>query len=183
METAIRPTATNPTTGQRRWHEVFEPNAHVPKGHFAKILKDLSDLTPADLRTLDERMEAVLREMGVTFDLIRNDPWGRQPWTCDLLPHIFTSADWSLLVSGFRQRLRAFDAFLKDVYGNREILRANVVPHQVVLASPHYQAAARGLARPLDSFLHISGMCVCRNSRGEWEVKHHHFSHATGISY
>ncbi|HEY3258565.1 MAG TPA: circularly permuted type 2 ATP-grasp protein, partial [Gemmatimonadaceae bacterium] len=52
-----------------------------------------------------------------------------------------------------------------------------------MLASPHYQAAARGLQRPSDSFLHISGMCVCRNASGAWEVKHHHFSHATGISY
>jgi uncharacterized circularly permuted ATP-grasp superfamily protein/uncharacterized alpha-E superfamily protein len=183
METGIRQNATSATTAESRWHEVFAGNSREPKKQFAKQLRDLTDLTPTDLRTLDERMEAVLREMGVTFDLIRNDPWGRQPWTCDLLPHVFTSVDWELLVRGFRQRLRAFDALLKDVYGNREILRADVVPHQVVLASPHYQAAARGLQRPSDSFLHISGMCVCRNSSGSWEVKHHHFSHATGISY
>lgn len=181
MENAIRQTTA--FTGESRWQEVFLRDSREPKKHFAKQWRDLNDLTSSDLRTLDERMEAVLREMGVTFDLIRNDPWGRQPWTCDLLPHVFTSPDWELLVRGFRQRLRAFDAFLKDVYGNREILRADVVPHQVVLASPHYQAAARGLQRPLDSFLHISGMCVCRNASGAWEVKHHHFSHATGISY
>jgi uncharacterized circularly permuted ATP-grasp superfamily protein/uncharacterized alpha-E superfamily protein len=183
MEPATRPNATPATTAEPRWHEVFMRGSHEPKNHFAKLWHDLNDLNPVDLRTLDERMEAVLREMGVTFDLIRNDPWGRQPWTCDLLPHVFTGADWELVVRGFRQRLRAFDAFLKDVYGNREILRADVVPHQAVLASPHYQAAARGLQRPSDSFLHISGMCVCRNVNGAWEVKHHHFSHATGISY
>jgi uncharacterized circularly permuted ATP-grasp superfamily protein/uncharacterized alpha-E superfamily protein len=183
MESTIRPNQISDTTSDSRWHEVFGQDGRQPKKHFVKVLRDLSELTSADLRTLDERMEAVLREMGVTFDLIRNDPWGRQPWTCDLLPHVFTSADWDVLALGFRQRVRAFDAFLKDVYGNREILRADVVPHQVVLGSPHYQAAARGLQRPLDSFLHISGLCVCRNPRGAWEVKHHHFSHATGISY
>jgi uncharacterized circularly permuted ATP-grasp superfamily protein/uncharacterized alpha-E superfamily protein len=150
---------------------------------FAKILRDLSDLMPVDLRTLDDRMEATLREMGVTFDLIRNDPWGRQPWTCDLLPHVFASADWQLIVRGFRQRLRAFEMFLADVYGKKEILRAGVVPIHAVLGSPHYQLAAIGLPRPHNAFLHLSGMCISRAAGGAWEVKHHHFSHATGISY
>jgi len=100
-----------------------------------------------------------------------------------LLPHVFASADWQLIVSGFQQRLRAFEMFLADVYGKKEILRAGVVPIQVVLGSPHYQLAAIGLPRPRDSFLHLSGMCIARSARGGWEVKHHHFSHATGISY
>src|SRR5260370_1033 len=121
---------------------------------FAKLLRDLADLTPGDLRTLDDRMEATLREMGVTFDLIRNDPWGRQPWTCDLLPHIFASADWEFIVRGFRQRLRAFEMFLADVYGKKEILRAGVVPIHAVLGSPPYQLAAIALPRPHNSFLH-----------------------------
>ena len=169
-------------TPPRRWHEVTD-DAGQPRPVFEKLLRDFADLTPADLRTLDDRMEATLREMGVTFDITRSDPWGRQPWTCDLLPHIFPSDDWQLIVRGFRQRLRAFEMFLADVYGKKEILRAGVLPIQVVLGSPHYQLAAVGVPRPRDAFLHLSGMCICRTASGAWEVKHHHFSHATGISY
>jgi uncharacterized circularly permuted ATP-grasp superfamily protein/uncharacterized alpha-E superfamily protein len=165
-----------------RWHEVFGPDG-TTRPHLAKVLKDLSDLPVADRRTLGERMEAVLREMGVTFDLMRNDPWGREPWSCDLLPHIFASEDWALLVRGFQQRLRAFECFLADVYGKKEILRAGVVPLQAVLASPHYELPAIGLPRPGNAFLHLSGACICRSPSGQWQVKHHHFSHATGLSY
>lgn len=170
------------STPAPRWHEVID-SAGAVRPVFAKLLQDLADLTPVDLRTLDDRMEATLREMGVTFDLIRNDPWGRQPWTCDLLPHVFASADWQLIVRGFRQRLRAFEMFLADVYGKKEILRAGIVPIHAVLGSPHYQLAAVGLPRPRETFLHLSGMCISRAPGGAWEVKHHHFSHATGISY
>ena len=177
-QTAI-PSARTPP---RRWHEVTD-DAGQPRPVFTKLLRDFADLTQSDLRTLDDRMEATLREMGVTFDLTRSDPWGRQPWTCDLLPHIFSSSDWQLIVRGFRQRLRAFEMFLADVYGKKEILRAGVLPIQVVLGSPHYQLAAVGVPRPRDAFLHLSGMCICRAASGAWEVKHHHFSHATGISY
>ncbi len=183
MEAAIRPQGhATSSTASTRWHEVFAPDGAI-RGHFPKALNDLRDLPQAELRTLEDRMAAVLREMGVTFDVIRNDPWGHHPWSCDVLPHIFESSDWDLLVRGFTQRVRAFEAFLSDVYGKKEILRAGVVPIQAVLGSPHYQAAAIGLQRPQGSFLHLSGLCVCRDAQGRWQVKHHHFSHATGISY
>ena len=177
---SLRAAKTSPASS--RWHEVFLPDG-TPRPQFARVLEDLSAVPVADRRTLGERMEAVLREMGVTFDLMRNDPWGREPWSCDLLPHIFESDDWTLIVRGFQQRLRAFECFLSDVYGKKEILRAGVVPLQAVLASPHYELPAIGLPRPGKAFLHLSGACICRSPTGQWQVKHHHFSHATGLSY
>lgn len=183
MDAATRPQRIAETsTTSAHWHEVFAPDGTAHR-QYTKTFKDLDDLPVADLRTLSDRMAAVLREMGVTFDVIRNDPWGRHPWSCDVLPHIFESSDWELLVRGFQQRLRAFECFLSDVYGKKEILRAGVVPIHAVLGSPHYQSAAIGLQRPHGAFLHLSGMCVCRDTHGRWQVKHHHFSHATGISY
>ena len=109
------------------WHEIHLPDGS-PRRLYAKLLRDLGGLRPADFRALDDRMEATLREMGVNFDITRSDPWGRQPWTCDLLPHLFEAQDWALIVRGFRQRLHAFELFLADVYGPRDILRAGVVP-------------------------------------------------------
>jgi len=164
------------------WHEVLSPDGS-PRPLYAKLLHDLADLRPADLRALDDRMEATLREMGVNFDITRNDPWGRQPWRCDLLPHVFAAQDWALIVRGFRQRLHAFELFLADVYGPRDILRAGVVPIHAVLGSPHYQHAVSGLPLPHGRFLHLSGMCLARDAKGQLQVKHHHFGHATGISY
>jgi uncharacterized circularly permuted ATP-grasp superfamily protein/uncharacterized alpha-E superfamily protein len=164
------------------WHEMLDAEGRVRPAYTA-LLEDLGRLRTSDLRSLDDRMAATLREMGVNFDLIRNDPWGRQPWTCDLLPHIFTNEDWTLLVNGFRQRLRAFEHFLADVYGKREILRAGAVPIHPVLGSPYFQSACMGVPCSHDAYLHLSGICVARDARGTWQVKNHHFGHATGISY
>jgi uncharacterized circularly permuted ATP-grasp superfamily protein/uncharacterized alpha-E superfamily protein len=182
MASTARPSTNSETDQPVRWHEVQTPDGE-PRPLYRKLLQDFSDLGAPELRTLGERMEATLREMGVTFDIIRNDPWGRQPWTCDLLPQVFSAEDWTRIAAGFQQRLRAFEHFLADVYGPREILRSGAVPIQVVLASAHYQNAAVGVPRPRGSFLHLSGMCVTRDSRGHWLVKNHHFSHAAGISY
>ena len=182
MASTARPHISSPHDQPARWHEVHLPDGS-PRPQYAKLLSDFADLGQPEMRSLGERMEATLREMGVTFDIIRNDPWGRQPWTCDLLPQIFEPTDWSRIVQGLRQRLRAFESFLDDVYGPREILRAGAVPIQVVLGSAHYQNAAVGVPRPRGAFLHLCGMCVTRDQAGLWKVKNHHFSHAAGISY
>ncbi len=182
MENDARTQPFSIATLEQGWHEILTADG-TPRPVFRKALRDLSDLSTNERRALDDRMEATLREMGVTFDVIRSDAWGRPPWTCDLMPHIFASADWELIVKGFRQRLRAFEAFLGDVYGKREILRSSTIPIHAVLGSPHYQSAAIGLKRPLDSFLHLSGLCLARDHRGVLQVKSHFFSHATGLSY
>jgi len=182
MATAVPTTRSSAVPPPAPWHEVRTADGEI-RPLYAKLLGDLQDLRPADLRALDDRMAATLREMGVNFDIIRNDPWGRQPWTCDLLPHVFPSEDWALIVRGFRQRLCAFEHFLADVYGPRDILRAGVIPIHGVLGSPHFQTASIGLPRPRGFYLHLSGLCLARNHRGVLHVKHHHFGHATGISY
>jgi uncharacterized circularly permuted ATP-grasp superfamily protein/uncharacterized alpha-E superfamily protein len=52
-----------------------------------------------------------------------------------------------------------------------------------VLGSPHFQIASIGLPRPRGSYLHLSGLCIARDDGGSGQVKHHHFGHATGVSY
>ncbi len=124
-----------------------------------------------------------MREMGVTFDIIRDNPWGQQPWICDLLPHIFPAEEWQTIVAGFKQRLSAFEYFLRDVYGEKSILRDGIIPIHLVLRSDYYQSPVACLPRPEDAFLHLSGLCITRESTGEFAVKHHQFGHAPGISY
>jgi len=138
----------------------------------------MEGLKTTELRTLGERMEATLREMAVSFE-----PEAGGNWECDPLPQVFTSSEWDLIARGIRQRLQAFELFLQDLYGPREILHAQAVPIQPVLGSPHYQFACVGLPKPRNFFLHLSGICIRRNRSGHLEVKHHHVSRASGVSY
>ncbi len=91
-------------------------------------------------------MEATLREMGVTYGLPQGDQ--AAPWMCDLLPHVFTATEWQQVTAGVTQRIRAFELFLQDMYGKRQILRDGSSPCRPVLGSPHYEAASIGLPLP-----------------------------------
>ncbi len=167
-------------TGLPRWDEIHS-GSNAPRPRYQKLLHFLYSQRASDLRNLDERMEATLREMGVTFDFLSGGT--HRPWVCDLLPQIFKHDEWKIVENGMRQRMQAYDLFLQDVYGRKEILRAGIVPIHPVLGSRNYENAAVDLPRLQDAYLHLSGMCVTRDEKGRLAVKHHHFSHASGISY
>ncbi len=173
-------------SGEKRdfshWHEVQSEDGS-PREFYKPLVTRMDGLARAQIRALDERLEATMREMGVTFDIARERPWGRRPWFCDLLPQIFSPQEWELLERGIRQRVRAFELFLRDIYGPKEILRAGLLPVQPVLGSLYYQRAAHGIRPADDAFLHLCGMAVTRLPKGELAVKHHYFSNASGISY
>ena len=76
-----------------------------------------------------------MRELGVTFDLSKDHAARRKPWTCDVLPHVFSGEEWSHVTQGLRQRMRAFESFLRDIYGHQEILRHGVLPIPPVFAA------------------------------------------------
>ncbi len=163
------------------WNETFEAPG-TPRTVYRGLFERIDAMPRGTLRALDERLEATMREMGVTFDISRVRPWGSRPWFCDLVPQIFTRAEWEPVAAGMRQRLRAFEMFLRDIYGDKQILRDGQIPIQPVLGSPSFQRAAAGLPTP-GGFLHLSGAAVCRLPDGELAVKHHYFSNASGMSY
>jgi len=169
------------------WHfrthdETFGPDGQ-PREVYRALFDRLNRMPRAEVRDLDERLEATMREMGVTFDIHRERPWGKRGWFCDLLPQIFTPSEWEPLAAGIRQRLRAFELFLRDMYSQRQILLDGVIPVAPVMGSEFFQRAAAGVPAPGGAFLHLSGLAVCRLPDGRLAVKHHYFSNASGISY
>lgn len=164
------------------WHETHDEKGQA-RPVYRPLLERLDSLSRTEIRAIDERLEATMREMGVTFDITRERPWGQRPWFCDVLPQIFTPEEWEPLEKGVCQRLRAFEMFLRDIYGEKEILRSGQLPIQPVLGSAFYQRAAAGLVPPKQSYLHLCGLSVCRLPAGQLTVKQHYFSNASGISY
>lgn len=172
----------NPAWHFRAYDEMSGPDGR-PREVYRALFERLNKMPLVQVRSLDDRLEATMREMGVTFDIDRDRPWGARAWFCDLLPQIFTPAEWRPLEEGVRQRMRAFECFLKDIYGSKQILLDGVLPVPIVLGSEFFQRPAAGLPLPGDAFLHLSGVAVCRLPDGALAVKHHYFSHASGMSY
>ncbi len=102
----------------------------------------------------------------------RHVPGGRRGgptrlFPLDLVPRIVTAEDWATLQAGLIQRVRALDAFLHDVYGEREIVRDGVVPEWVVDGSPGCEPV--GALFPADAVrAAVSGIDLVRDGDGGW---------------
>lgn len=165
------------------WREVFDDTGR-PRPIYEQVVARLTRLRPGELHTLDEKLEATLKEMGVMFSTSKpQNLRSPRPWLCDVLPAMFAAEEWLPLAEGIRQRIRAFEALLSDVYSERAILRAGVLPIHVVLGSPYFLKPTFRLKPPGEQFLHLSGVCVTRTPDGKFAVKNHHLSQAPGISY
>ena len=51
--------------------------------------------------------------------------------------------EWQELAAGLRQRAAALDAFIADVYGEREIVAAGRMPEWVIETADHFEPSAR----------------------------------------
>ena len=188
---AERATAPGESVGQGKadppppppaWSEVLDEHGE-PRPAYAPLLERVDRLPRNELRLADQRMEAAMRELGVSFDLSKDRPLSRKPWTCDVLPHIFGGEEWSRITRGLRQRMTAFEAFLQDIYGHQEILRHGVLPIPPVFGSPFFQRPAVRLEPPRGRYLHLGAVCLKRDPHGVIQVSSQHFGQAPGISY
>ena len=101
---------------------------------------------PAELRSLKQtEAEALFRRIGITFAVYGEggDPDRLIPF--DMFPRVFSASEWRKLDRGVKQRARALNAFLSDVYGRGEIIRAGRVPAHLVYRNEAYEPAVAGI--------------------------------------
>ena len=101
---------------------------------------------------------------GITFTVLGKEEVSEQIIPIDCVPRILTAAEWGHIEAGIKQRLRAVNLFLRDIYHEGRSLRDGVVPPDLVLGCPQYQGfptcwpAAR---RPRGRFPPCTGNTGC----------------------
>ena len=100
------------------------------------------------LHTRSEEAEAIFRRIGITFAVYGEggDPERLIPF--DLIPRVFAANEWRVMDKGIRQRARALNAFLYDVYHRGEILRAGIVPERLVYENAAFVPQMMGVEPP-----------------------------------
>ena len=92
----------------------------------------------------------------------------RSPFRVDPVPRVIDRGEWTATSTGLTQRARALAAFLGDVYGERRIVAAGLIPERVIDSSAYYEPDARGLQVRPDGFL--AGLDLVRGDDGELKV-------------
>jgi uncharacterized circularly permuted ATP-grasp superfamily protein len=163
------------------FNEMFQDGAVRPP--YAG-LEGWSDDMPAHVRLAKQaEAEALFRRIGITFAVYGEggDPDRLIPF--DMFPRVFTNNEWQKLERGIKQRARALNAFLVDVYGRGEIVRAGRIPGRLVYQNAAYEKAVCGFIPPKGVYSHIVGVDIVRTAPGEFFVLEDNCRTPSGVSY
>ncbi len=139
---------------------------------------------PAELRSLKQtEAEALFRRIGITFAVYGEggDPDRLIPF--DMFPRVFSADEWRKLERGVKQRARALNAFLSDVYSRGEIIKAGRIPADLVYRNEAYERAVAGIQPARSVFSHIVGIDLVRTGPDEFFVLEDNCRTPSGVSY
>lgn len=130
------------------YDEMWQPAEQLTQPHWQTLMHDLARQSGDELER--RRLEAgrLLRENGVTYN-VYNDPRGQQrTWQLDPIPFVISSADWSIISAGLKQRARLLDLVLRDIYGPRQLIADGLLPAELLYA---HQGFLRPCVETFDS--------------------------------
>src|SRR5450631_789586 len=137
-----------------------------PRAHYADLYEGLSRLTPDSFADKSSLAGACYLAEGITF---AHD--GReQTFPFDLLPRLVAAHEWQTLELGLRQRVRALDLFLADVYGAKQAIHDGVIPNWLVASCGGYMREMVGIEPPGGRWVHFAGIDLIRDDAGAWRV-------------
>jgi uncharacterized circularly permuted ATP-grasp superfamily protein len=169
--------------GAAPWDEMFsdlqkptDANAREP---YKQIHAALAQMTQAELRGRTEALASSYLAQGVTFDFAGEE----RPFPLDAVPRVIPQAEWVTVESGIKQRVRALEAFLADVYGEQRAVLDGVIPARLISSSNHFHREAAGIVSANGVRIQVSGIDLIRDENGVWRVLEDNVRVPSGVSY
>ena len=150
---------------------------------YNELFRWLSEV-PSDVLDYRRReAEVLFRRIGITFAVYGEADAQERLIPFDVLPRILAAAEWDILRAGLEQRIKAINLYLCDVYTRREILKAGVIPEELVFQNPVFRPEMNGQKVPHDIYVHIGGIDIVRVDAESFYVLEDNARTPSGVSY
>src|SRR5580693_6816318 len=163
------------------WDEMYE-NATV-REQYRGVVDFMQQLSIEELNKKEEMARGLFMSQGITFTVYSSGEGIEKIFPFDIIPRIITAAEWTFIEGGIRQRLKALNLFLKDVYNSQFILKDGIVPYEMVYSCPHFLREMHGFPVPHDIYVHIAGIDLIRNNDGTFYILEDNLRTPSGVSY
>jgi len=151
--------------------------------HYAAYAEWLKATTVEHLLQKQREADALYTRLGITFAVYGDESGVERAIPFDIIPRIIQPGAWKKIHAGACQRLRALNAFLKDIYHGQDILRAGVIPADQVLGNQLYRPEMREFEVPGDIYVHVAGVDIVRTGENEFHVLEDNLRTPSGVSY
>jgi uncharacterized circularly permuted ATP-grasp superfamily protein len=137
---------------------------------YANFASLLDGLSLESLATKQQAAEEIFRRLGITFAVYGEAGSTERLIPFDLIPRILDRAEWELVERGCVQRVKAINMFLYDVYHDQEIVKAGLVPEELVQLNSAFRPEMMGVDPPNKVYAHIAGIDLIRTGERDFFV-------------
>ncbi len=153
------------------------------RAHYAGYQKWLAETPPERIAQKRAEADLVFHRVGITFAVYGEEEGKERLIPFDVVPRIIPAQEWKQLAAGLRQRVKALNMFLHDVYHDQNILKSGRIPAEQVLSNSQYRPEMQGVDVPGGIYAHIAGVDVVRAGAGEFYVLEDNLRVPSGVSY
>ena len=164
------------------YNEMNAPDGSV-RPHYREYAKWLDETSPERLARKRAEADLAFHRVGITFAVYGEDSGKERLIPFDIVPRIIPAEEWSGMSAGLKQRVKALNAFLQDIYHDQEILAAGHIPREQVLNNKQFRPEMRGVDVPGNVYAHIAGVDIVRAGEGEFYVLEDNLRVPSGVSY
>jgi uncharacterized circularly permuted ATP-grasp superfamily protein len=154
-----------------------------PRALYRRIAAWLEKSPPGLLDSRRQQAEMLFRRIGITFAVYGEKDAAERLIPFDIIPRLLGRDEWRRLEAGLIQRVKALNLFLTDIYGAQEILRAGLIPPDLIFRNPCYRPEMQGRPVPHNIWTHISGIDIVRVDDHDFYVLEDNVRTPSGVSY
>ncbi len=148
-----------------------------------QLVELINATSGSELLRRQQAIERSLYQMGITFTVYSDQAGTEKIMPFDIVPRIVSTTIWNHIEAGLKQRIRALNCFLSDVYSSQEIIKAGIIPRELIETSTSYLPQCKGLKPFHDVWCHITGTDLIRDESGAVFVLEDNLRCPSGVSY
>jgi len=149
-----------------------------------RLIRDWIENAPEGTLEIKRReAEFIFRRTGITFAVYTEGGNPERLIPFDIIPRVLDHREWDYLSRGLKQRVRALNAFVGDMYARQDFIRAGKIPAELVLLNPGFVSEMVGLPIAAGAYMHVCGIDIVRVGPGEFYVLEDNCRTPSGVSY
>ncbi|CTP82919.1 putative protein sll0335 [Xanthomonas translucens pv. arrhenatheri LMG 727] len=157
--------------------------SRVPRPAARRVIEYLSSLSGRELSERQLAADVAARVMGITFTVYSDGRNVDRTLPFDLIPRVIPLREWQRTEAGLKQRMRALNLFIGDVYGAQRIVKDKVFPAMLLEHSVNFRPQCVGITPALGVWAHICGSDLVRDADGTLYALEDNLRIPSGVSY
>ncbi|MBK8506657.1 MAG: circularly permuted type 2 ATP-grasp protein [Saprospiraceae bacterium] len=164
------------------YDEMFGIGNHVRQNYEA--YKDhLESLSIVNIKKLQDATDQAQLLMGMTFQVHGDEMGLEKILKLDIIPRIIDGLEWEQLQLGLKQRIKALNLFINDIYHDQKVIKDGLISEEMIHTCPAYLPSCKGLVPSRGIWCHISGVDIIRDTDGNFCVLEDNLRCPSGVSY